>query len=101
MSVPADLEAGATILATLLAVGGTFRSVRASGRSKAQQAAKDRADFGKDRYDEGYKTGYAVRDDEVRQLKSERDDARHDRDVQREDGMAWRRQYLDLRDGKA
>lgn len=90
-----DVEAAAAAIGTLLMVAGTLRGVITSARQRAADAARDRATFG----DQQFEAGARSRDDEVRQLRSERDDARAERREALADAREWRAQAL-KRDGK-
>lgn len=94
MTWDSRIQAVAAILSTLGLMWAAVRSFRRSQREQAQRIAADKQDT----YNRGVIDGQHARDDEVRQLMFERDDARSDRDLARRDAEDWKNRYLDLQD---
>lgn len=81
-----------TILTTLLALYGVVRSLQKGQREQARQIADEKQTV----YNRGVVDGQRSRDDEVRQLTFERDDARADAARSQREADEWQRRYLDM-----
>lgn len=88
------IAAAATVIGTILTVLLAVRKIRSDARDLSDAQSREKQDT----YNRGVIDGQRSRDDEVRQLKFERDDARHDRDRYETDMREWRTRYNDLRD---
>lgn len=80
----------AGILAALAAVITLYYLTREAARKRAEAERVER--------DGIYQDGRKSRDDEVALLRSQRDDARRERDSARGESTEWERRYLDQRD---
>jgi hypothetical protein len=84
----------ATVVGTLVAVVSLIIAIR----SQAQKAAADEAQAKQDTYNRGVVDGKTSRDDEMRQLTFERDDAKADFARAERRAEEYERRYLDLRE---
>lgn len=84
----------ATIVGTVVAVSGLLWTVKRAATEDARSKAREQAEaLGK-----SFSDGARSRDGEIALLRSQRDDARLERDQARADAERWETRYLDVRD---
>jgi FtsZ-binding cell division protein ZapB len=96
MNVVTVLEVGAAVIAAMAAVWGLVKQARAEVSRRAQQEIRERAEIAAREFSSGAQS----RNDEIALLRSQRDDARRDRDEAKAESRNWQERYMDLRDGR-
>jgi hypothetical protein len=96
MNVVTVLEVGAAVVAALATVWGLVKQARSEVSRRAQQEIRERAEIAA----REFSSGAMSRNDEVALLRSQRDDARRDRDEAKTEAREYRERYMDLRDGR-
>lgn len=89
----ATVVAWAAVVASIVAAASFVRSMVRAGRTEKDRQELKRAS----ERAAALADGRASRDDEVSLLRSQRDDARRERDVMRTERDDWRRQALEQR----
>lgn len=92
----ATLGAVAGIASSFAAVWTLYMYLRGEARKRVEQDVRERAELAGKSFADGARS----RDDEVRQLKYERDDARRERDILLNEVRDLKAENRDLRNGR-
>lgn len=85
-----------TAIGTVVVIATFIWTVRRAAKDDATKDAREKAEL----EGQAYSRGALSRNDEVALLKSQRDDARRERDQLRGERDDWQNRYLNLRDSR-